>query len=558
MQPFFLSKSRCIRVLVLLSGLILLSTYSFAAKNADTVNDYSGEYRVPLGSDPASLDPAMITDIYSMNVVANLFDGLVEFDNNLNVIPAIAKIWKVSRDHRTYSFRLQKGVKFHNGREVTAEDFVYSFTRILSPETKSPAASLFFNISGARAFREGTAKNVAGLRAKDAHTLIIELQEPFAPFLSILAMINAKVVPNEAVGLDFSKHPVGTGPFRFRSWQPGEEITLEANKDYFAGRPYLDMLRFRIYPNIEWEKVYKDFERGHLEQAFIPSGKFDAIAASHSPGADVKFISKPGLNVVYVAMNLNVDLFKDPKIRQAICYAVDSEKIVKKITRRNSFSAKGILPPGIPGFDPNLKYYPYDPQKARELLAEAGYPEGHGIPPIEIWTVSKSDSVKQELEAYRKYLSEIGIQAAIRVAKNWKDFVTQIKEKKATMYYAAWYADFPDPDNFLYTLFHSKSRTNRMGYNNPEVDELLEQARSELDYMKRVKKYQKIQDLVMQDAPMICQHVNSFNYVFQPWVNGVEMSHLGAIYLPFRKVSIGHRQFADGLLSRLKARSKTD
>lgn len=509
-----------------------------AAKAGPEVKKSGGDYRIPLSSEPSSLDPAYITDIYSLNVAMNLFDGLVEFDKDLNVVPAIARVWKISRDHRTYTFFLRKGVKFHNGREVTAGDFVFSLSRILSKETKSPVASLFFNIQGAKQFHEGTMPSVTGLRAVDPYTLKIELEAPFAPFLSVLGMANAKVIPKEELGPHFGTKPVGTGPFRYSTWVPGKEIVLTANRDYFAGRPFLDSLHFRIYHNIEWERIFSDFEDGHLDQSIIPSHKYDLILSDVRYRQHYKFISRPQLNLVYVGMNVNMFPLNDHRVRQAFSYAVDTETIVKEITKRGSIPAHGILPPGIAGFDPNFKGYTYDAERARKLLAQAGYPQGKGIPPIEIWTVSKSESVQRELQAYKRYLADIGVELIPKVASNWREFIKFIDERKAPMYYAAWYADFPDPDNFLYVLCNSKSRTNRMGYHNPEVDELLEQARRETDYMARIKKYREIQKQVMRQAPLISQHVNSFNFLFQPWVKGAEVSYLGAAYIPFRKVWI--------------------
>lgn len=519
---------------------LIVSWAPTAAKTGPEVNKSGGDYRIPLSSEPTSLDPAYVTDIYSLNVVMNLFDGLVEFDKDLNVVPAIARVWKISRDHRTYSFFLRKGVKFHNGREVTADDFVFSLSRILSKETKSPVASLFFDIQGAKEFHEGIVPTVTGLRAVDPYTLKIELESPFAPFLSVLAMANAKVVPKEELGPQFGIKPVGTGPFRFSTWVPAKEIVLTANRDYFAGKPFLDSLHFLIYQNIEWEKIFSDFEDGRLEQSIIPSHKYDMIVSDVRYRQQYNFISKPQLNLVYVGMNVTMPPLDDYRVRQAFSYAVDTETIVKEITKRGSIPAQGILPPGIAGFDPKFKGYTYDVDKARKLLAEAGYPQGKGIPAIEIWTVSKAESVQLELEAYKAFLAEIGVELVPRVASNWSEFIEFINNKKAPMYYAAWYADFPDPDNFLYVLCNSKSKTNRMGYKNPEVDELLEQARRETDYLARMNKYREIQKLVMRQAPLICQHHNSFNYLFQPWVKGAEVSYLGAAYIPFRKVWIDH------------------
>ena len=551
MRSFYVTNRRLIWMVTLLLGLFC-SILSYAAAKSEIQEQYGGDYRVPLASEPITLDPAVFTDIYAMNVAANLFDGLVEFDKNLNVVPAIAKLWKVSRDHRTYTFRLRRGVRFHNGREVTADDFVFSFSRILSPEMQSSVAPLFLDILGAKTFREGKSKTVEGLKALDPYTLRIELERPFAPFLSILAMINAKVVPKEAIGPDYGKHPVGTGPFIFRTWEPGNEIILQANENYFGSRPYLDTLRFRIYKNIEWEKVFADFEKGLLEQSIIPSNKYELVTSDAQYQKRYNLVTKPLLNLVYLGMNTTVDPFRDRRVRQAIYYAVDRKKITQDITKRGSVPAKSILPPGLAGFDPHYTGYSYEPKRAQKLLAESGYPKGRGLAPIEVWTVSKAESVRKELEAYQGYLAEVGIKIVPRVAENWKEFVGLINDKKVPMFYAAWYADFPDPDNFLHVLFHSKSRINRMGYQNAEVDQLLEQGRRETDYLKRVEIYREIQKLVMLDAPVICQHVNSLNYLFQPWVKGAELNHLGAIYLPFRNIWFDQQELNRHQIARRK------
>lgn len=519
--------------------------FNFAATSASGTtmqHRYGGKYNVPLSSEPASLDPAFITDIYSVTVANNLYDGLVEFDRDLNIVPAIAKIWKISRDHRSYSFQLRQGVKFHNGREVTADDFVYSLSRILHPETRSPVASFFMNIRGAREFNQGKAPVVRGLKALNRYLLKIELDHPFAPFLSILAMTNAKVVPKEVFKLEVSRHSVGTGPFKQIRWHPGNEIVLAANHDYFGGRPFLDTIHFRIYPNIEWEKVFSDFEMGFLDQSIIPSEKYSMVTAESKYRQQYSFISRPSLNLVYIGINCQIKPFDDIRVRQALSLAVDTRTIVESITRRGAIPANGILPPGIAGFDPRFKGSTYDPAQARRLLAEAGYPDGKGIPPQEIWTVSKSKSVHSELEAYRKYWKAIGIEIVPKVARNWKEFISLINARKVPLYYAAWYADYPDPDNFLYVLCNSASGTNRMGYRNSKIDQMLEAARQEIDYLKRIELYRDTEKMVVNDTPLIPQHINSFNYLFQPWVKGVEVNYLGAAYIPFRRIWLAGRK----------------
>ena len=236
--------------MVLAMSLLIHSTVA-ATPEASVVPRYGGKYNVPLSSEPETLDPAFITDIYAVTVANNLYDGLVQFDKDLNIVPAISDMWRISRDRKTYTFQLRQGVHFHNGREVTADDFVFSIRRILDPTTQSPVSSLYQYILGAKSFRDGSTREVQGLDALDRYTLIIRLEKPFAPFLSILAMANAKVIPKEGVTSNFSKHPVGTGPFKFNSWEPGKEIILTANENYYLNRPYLDSLFFHIYPNIE-------------------------------------------------------------------------------------------------------------------------------------------------------------------------------------------------------------------------------------------------------------------------------------------------------------------
>lgn len=512
-----------------------VSHSALANDKPDAASSYGGVYRAPLLTEPTTLDPALYTDIYSMNVAQNLFDGLVRFDKELNVLPAIARRWKIARDYRTYIFELREDVRFHNGRGVIAADFVHSFTRILDPQTASPVASLFFNIEGAKDYHEGKATAVSGLRAPQRYILEIRLREPFAPFLSILAMTNAKVIPVEALDEHFSKHPVGTGPFKFSAWEPGKSISLQANPDYFAGPVYLDGLRFQFYSDGGRERAFADFNSGLLDHALIPSDQYESVNADvHNHSYQV--ISKPGLNLIYLGMNQAVKPFDDVRVRQAINYAVDTDAIVSQIIKRGSVPARGILPPGIAGFDPDLKPYHYDPQKALALLAEAGFPQGEGFPAVELWTVSKSTDVHKALEIYKDYLADIGLEVSIKTADNWKAFVKAIADQKASIFYAAWYADYPDADNFFYPLIHSSSRTNRSGFRDLWVDEQIVLARTEVDYLKRAALYREIEKRVVESAPIVSQHINSNSYVFRPAVQGIAMSHLGIIYLPFHQL----------------------
>src|SRR3989475_12205534 len=227
-------------LVLLLGSLLCARLLPVSAQDGD---DAAGSiYRRPLGQDLETLDPARISDTYGRTVSQQIFDGLVQFDQTLAVKPALAEFWRASRDGLTWTFELRRGVKFHHGREVTADDVVYSFTRILDPRTKSNANEQFLNIRGAREFREGRAKTVAGLVAVDRHTVQVTLGEAHQAFVSVVAVGHAKIVPRdlvEALGDAFGAQPVGTGPFKFLRWERGKEIVLGANSEYFDGPPRL-------------------------------------------------------------------------------------------------------------------------------------------------------------------------------------------------------------------------------------------------------------------------------------------------------------------------------
>ena len=494
-----------------------------------------GAYRRPLGHDPQTLDPARISDIYSLSVSQQIFDGLVHFDQTLTITPALAEFWKASRDGLTWTFTLRKGVRFHHGREVTAEDVVYSLTRLLDPRTRSGAADLFSNVMGAREFREGRAKTVAGLAAKDRYTVQIVLNEAVGPFVAVLAVGHAKIVPKDVVeqlGEGFGVQPVGTGPFKFERWERGREIALTANPDYFGGPPHLSRLVYRIFAGERWETTYDEFRQGNLEDAPVPSRDYRRVVAS---GGHI-YVKRPMISVRFYGLNTRLKPLDDRRVRQALLYAINREAIIEEVYSGRYFLARGILPPGTQGFNPRLPGYPYDPQRARQLLADAGYPGGRGLPPLQIWSSGKLEALVRELEQIKQYLGAVGIEAQVSYQTDWPTYSKLLDEGKLPVFAYAWYADVPDPDNFLFKLFHSKSPRNFFHYSNPAVDELLVAARNAPDLQRRVELYQRAEQLVLDDAPLIPMMHHTYERLFQPYVRSVEVNGLGDPYVPLRKV----------------------
>jgi oligopeptide transport system substrate-binding protein len=493
-------------------------------------------YRRPLGNDPATLDPARIRDVYSLSVAQQMFDGLVQFDQTLAITPALAQFWKASRDGLTWTFTLRQGVKFHHGRDVTAEDVVYSFTRILDPKMKSGAADLFIGIKGAREFRDGKAREVSGLTAPDRHTVQVVLEEALAPFVSVLAVGHAKIVPKdlaEHYGEAFGTHPVGTGPFKLVRWDRGKEIVLTANPDYFEGRPRLSTLVYRIFPGEPFDVMYDEFRQGHLEDTPIPMQEYRrAIAAGNHI-----HVKRPMVSVRFYGLNTKIKPFDNKKVRQALIHAMDRDVLVEEVVLGRFAPARGILPPGTLGFNPHLKGYAYDPGRARELLAQAGYPGGRGLPPIAIWS-SVKERVLIEHELMKKFLDAVGIRAEFHYQTNWPAFSAMLTEGKLPVFLYAWFADVPDPDNFLTKLFHSRSSRNFMGYANPVVDDLLVQAKHERDLQRRIELYRQAEQLIVDDAAIIPVWHYTYERLFQPYVRSIEVNGLGDPYIPLRKLWI--------------------
>ncbi|MBI2202927.1 MAG: ABC transporter substrate-binding protein [Candidatus Rokubacteria bacterium] len=494
-----------------------------------------GTYRRPLGNDPGTLDPARIGDIYGRSVAQQIFDGLVQFDHTLAIVPALAKFWKASRDGLTWTFTLKPGLKFHHGREVTADDVVYSLTRLLDPRVKSSAADVFSVVRGAAEFRAGRARQVSGFTALDRHTVQIVLSESLGPFVPVLAIGHAKIVPRdvaEAAGDAFGTRPVGTGPFRFVRWDRGKEIVLAANPDYFDGPPRLGRIVYRIFPGEQLDAMYEEFQRGRLDDTPLPNRDYRRIIADPRH----VHLKRPTISLRFYGFNTRRKPFDDPRVRQAVNHAIDRSAIIDDAFLGRYALARGILPPGTLGFNPRVNGYAYDPQRSRDLLARAGYPGGRGLPSIAIWSSVKHEGIVREHELMARQLEAVGIEAEFHYLTEWPAFFKRLLDGEFPMFVLAWFADVPDPDNFLSKLFHSESPRNFTRYTNPAVDRLLNGARSDRQVEKRVELYRRAEQMILDDAAILPVWHYTYERLFQPYVRSVEVSGLGDPYIPLRKV----------------------
>jgi peptide/nickel transport system substrate-binding protein/oligopeptide transport system substrate-binding protein len=305
----------------------------------------------------------------------------------------------------------------------------------------------------------------------------------------------------------------------------------------------LERVRFLIFPGNAVNDMMRAFEQGALEESPIPPERRKEMLSSNT----YKVIRKPVLSILLFGFNLERPPFDRPKVRQAFNYAVDKIRMNHEIQANRYAVARGILPPGMPGYNPEVQSYSYDPDRAKELLAQAGHAGGKGLEPITINSTLKSTEIRQECEAVRRYLQSIGVEAELGGFDDWPTFQRALEQGETQIFRYAWYADYPDPDGFLYPLFHSQSANNYFRYRNPTVDGLLDEARRETDDLRRVKLYREAEQLILNDAPGVMFLHRTYEALFQPYVEGIEASALGDLYIPLHKVSLRQsRQTIDG------------
>lgn len=473
-----------------------------------------------LSADVTTLDPALVVDMSGGIVTAKIFNGLVKYGSDMKIVPDLAERWEVSSNGKTYTFYLRQGVRFTNGRQIEAADFKYSFERVLDAKTCSPRTWVFDRVYGAREFMSGQAKGVAGLIVKGKHIFQIKLCEPFAPFPGFLAMPAAYVVPREDVemfGQDFSEHVVGSGPFKLAQWKHDERIVLTANTDYFEGSPKIKGIEYRIIP--EDLTALAEFESGNLDTMGLPGPEFDRFI--NHPQWKNNIVWEIAMNVYYLGLNCQKPPFNNIKVRQALNYAVNKEAILKTILKDKALISHGPIPPNLPGYSEGIKAYPYNPEKAKRLLAEAGLTDGFEIKIFQ----KSSKEVLNITEVIQSQLKEVGIRAEI-VQLEWSTLKEMINQGQCDSFYLAWLADYPDAENFLTPLFHSSNwgaGGNRARYKNPIIDQLIEEANKAVDTKQALALYQQIEEKIVEDAPWVfLWHQKNYS-LHQDWVKNYRL-----------------------------------
>lgn len=526
---------------LLLCGWLFMGCYSPKNQEAGVFhyNEFNGI---------ASLDPAFAKSQAVMWPVHQLYNTLVEIDDQLHIVPSLARSWDISEDRTRFTFHLRTDVYFHDdpvfpggkGRKMKAADVEYSFKRILDKTTASPGAWIF----------NGKVDSLQPFLAIDDSTFQVQLIRPYHPILGIISMQYCSVLPREAVekyGTDFRRHPVGTGPFRFVAWEEGQALVMKRNPLYFEtdsnGRrlPYLDGIHVSFYDSKATEfllfrqqqlEFINDIEASFKDEVLTKQGLLrkeweGKIILNTSPYLNIEYL---GILVDSTNELVRQSPLRVRAIRQAINYGFDRKKMILYL--RNSLGTaaeSGFVPMGLPSFDTAVvKGYHYDPARCRQLLAAAGFPDGNGLPPVKLLTVAIYADMANFIA---KQLEESGIPVQVEVVQK-SLLLTLTSSSKAAFFRGSWIADYPDAENYL-SVFYSRNPAppNYTRYSNPDFDALFEKAIRENNDSLRYRLYQQADQLLMNDAPVVPLWYDEVVHLVQPRVKGFRPNALNLLEL---------------------------
>jgi peptide/nickel transport system substrate-binding protein/oligopeptide transport system substrate-binding protein len=476
-----------------------------ADRGGEATLDYYFSY------DPRSLDPALSTDVPTGEVVSLLFDNLTQFNADAELKPGLARAWEVSSNGRVYTFHLRPNATFHSGRPIRASDVRASMLRALAPGTTGGRSWPLYPIRGARAYAAGDSKAVDGISIPDDSTVVLTLEEPLNVFPKLLAMPVAAIVPTPTPK-DFDQRPIGSGPWKFVSWSHDDAILLARNEAYWGGSPKSDTLRIRIIPEPLTQAA--EYEAGHLSVVEVPIGETRRWEQTHPQ----ELQRRPVIREYYVAINTTRGPLKDTRVRRALNHAIDVPTLLSTLFMGRGVRAAGSLPPGIAGYDSTRTPYPYDPAAAKRLLKEAGHADGFAV---KLWRTQRAELARLA-QSIQQNLAEVGIRAEI-VERDASSAREAVRHGEADLFLTDWWADYPDPENFNYPLFHSRNKGPGGNYAflaDPVLDSMIIRARATTDSTENVRLAREIDARVFQLAPWIFLWFPVDVWAMQPEVKG--------------------------------------
>jgi oligopeptide transport system substrate-binding protein len=496
-RPFALTPTRLL-LLVTLTTTALLTSCDSPDSRADLV--------VLNGAEPESIDPAEITGQLDGRIAYALFEGLLHFDRFGHPQPGVAQSWDISPDRRTYTFHLRPEAKWSNGDPVTADDFLASWKRALLPGTASEYSYIFFPIRNAEAFNEGSAKDFSavGIKALDSETLQVELENPTPYFLDLCCYVTYLPVHLPSVenyGDDWTKPGklVNNGPFLLKDWKLNYRMRLKKNPTYWDAKN-VQLETIDILPIDNAITAYNFYASKIadliLDKGLTPPSLIPELKARQD------FHAAPFLGDYFIRFNVTRKPFSDPRVRQAFAMAIDRERIIRKITQAGEHPAYSFTPPGTEGGYQPPQMFGLNPSRARELLAQAGYPGGKGFPTVSYLYDNKKLNEDIAVEIQSMLSQELGVHVEL-VKQEWKVYLNSTNRLDYDFCRSSWIGDYNDPTSFL-ECFVSNSGNNRTGWSNRTYDDLLSAAAKEADPQTRLNILAQAEDILLNQGTPIC------------------------------------------------------
>lgn len=498
------SSGKNLKIIIGAVGLVLLLLG--CGEKIENLNELTLAYP----ADIRGFDPAFATDFRSGRTMSFVYDNLVRFGDSTNLEPCVARAWEMAPDGKTYTFHLHPEAKFDDGTPITAAAVRWSLTRVLLPELASPQTWLFSRIKGAEDVIAGNTGELTGVEAVNDTTLIIRLDAPFAPFIQYLAMPSASIV-NPTRHENIQLEPAGSGPWKLEKWERDGELIFVRNEAYWSRKPLLERLRIRILSEPMTRSA--EFEAGNLDINEVSIVEIDSWRSD--PKWEKYLITTDDISIYYIGLNCSRPPFNDVRVRRALNLALDREKILKVLRFGVGIQAAGPVPPSLLK-SPPPKPYPFDPDSAISLLAEAGYPDGLES---QLWVAGDAE-MYHVLEAFQSYWKAVGVRVEL-LRSDWNVFRTGVKIGKPDMYYLSWFADYPDGENFLYPLFNSaESMAKRNRFSNAEIDSLIDRVQRLPEGPERDRVVARANRRVMEEAPWVFLWHPQNNTLLQPNVKG--------------------------------------
>jgi oligopeptide transport system substrate-binding protein len=538
------------RIFILLALAIFAGSCARAPRPANTLV-------LVQDADPATLDPAKAYTTNNINLARVLYRGLVDYGAGADIVPAVARKWTISPDGKTYTFHLRDDVRFHSGRRVVAQDFSYALHRVMDPKTASDGYTFYRSIQGSEEYSKALEKiqelptkeyekrrdamRIPGIETPDENTIVFRLKQPDLTFLNWLAMPFAYAIPRESVkewGDKISEHPDGCGPYRLKAWEHDSYLELEKNEDYYdKSLPRAERILTKIGGDGTLNLM--QFETGNADVISLEAlNAPDFLRLRRDPKWKPLMMHAPMMDIRYLCMNVEKKPFNNVLVRRAMNYAINRDLIVNYLNGR-AIRAKGALPPGMPAYNANLFEYSHNTEKARQLLKQAGYPNGFEV---DLWYADSPEWYPRAAQFIQQDLKKVGIRLHLKQITYGELKKKAGKRGNIELSMMGWVQDFPDPSNFLDVLFNGnkisdESSPNRAFYSNPQVNKWLDEAAIETNRSKRNALYQKAEAQIVQDAPWVfLVHTERF-VVRQPWVQGYQLHPMWSARYEYAEVT---------------------